>query len=360
MIDIINEYVKAGFSCTLLTGRLVVRNNPLHPSVKIGHIIRYNRVTTFKRLYTWTIAFLQIWSKILVKYRKDTLFIVSNPPFAPLLPLFVKNRFILLFFDIYPDVLSELGYLSRNSRIINWWEGFNSRVFVKAAGIFTITNGMKKVLSKYVDEKKIDVVSLWTDNEFLKPVSPHNNPFIEKHNLSGKFVVLYSGNLGLAGDVDVLLEVAAEITRNDIIFVIIGEGARKVRMQEKARSLNIENVVFLPWQPVNELTYSFSSADLAVVTLGKGASMLAIPSKLYNFLSVGAPLLCISPENSEVDNLISGYDCGRNFESSETKRIIAFIMEVAGNKSLHQQMKANSLKASAEFNSDNVIKLVVN
>ena len=89
--------------------------------------------------------------------------------------------------------------------------------------------------------------------------------------------------------------------------------------------MNIENVIFLPWQPASELTYSFSSASLAVVTLGKGASMLAIPSKLYNFFSVGAPLLCVSPENSEVDNLVSRYGCGRNFDSSEIEKMAAFI-----------------------------------
>jgi glycosyltransferase involved in cell wall biosynthesis len=354
MIDIINAYAESGYSCVLITGRLVVRNKPLHESVKIDWIIRYNRTKTFKRLLTWGIGTIQILVKILFKFNKDLLFIVTNPPFGPLIPLIVKNPYRLLIFDIYPDVISELGYLSENSRIIKWWRKSNKKVFSKAERIFTITESMKQVLLKYAGHHEVEVVPIWTDNTFLKPVDPIENTFLKTHNLSGKFIVMFSGNIGLSGGVDVLIDLAVKIKSNDIFFLIIGDGANKEMMNEKAIKLRLKNLLFFPWQPVTELPFSLSSASLAFIFLGAKTSKLVIPSKLFNFLSVGSPLLCVSPKGSEVEKLVTKYECGKNFEQDDIVEMAKFITDVSTNKELLTLMKKNSLKASENFSESNI------
>lgn len=358
MIDIINTYAEAGYSCILVTGRLVERNNLLHPTVKLERIIKYNRKTTFWRIFTWVLGFLQIWIKVTFKYKKEYLFIVSNPPLAPLLPMFTRNPFQLLIFDIFPDSLTKLGYLSEHSLIVKWWSKSNKKVFAKARCIVTITGSMKQVLQKYSLKNAVEVVSVWTDNTFLKPVDPRENPFLEKYKLSGKFIVLYSGNIGLAGDVDVLIDVAIKTKRDNILFLIIGDGAKKDLIQELVKKHNLKNVMVLPWQPITELPYSLSSADLAVISLGAKVSQLAIPSKLYNFLSVGAPLLCLTSKGSEVESLVTKYECGKNFEPNDIDGILNFILEVADNKELYNLMRSNSFKASKNFSSINVTKFL--
>ncbi len=354
MIDIINAYVTLGYSCVLVTGRLVVRNIKLHSSVRVEKIIKYNRTTTFRRLFTWIWGFLQIWIKVIFKFRNDLLFIVSNPPIATLLPLLVKNPYQLFILDIYPDALSELGYVSEKSFIIKWWAKSNKKVFKKALTIFTLSNGMQQVLQKYADDREVKVVSLWTDNSFFKPINPIENPFVKKHHLSEKFTVMYSGNFGLSGNVEVLLKVATELNRDDIVFLIIGAGAKKEMLKEESKKLGLSNVNFLPWQPATELPQIFSAANIAVITLGVKTSRLAVPSKLYNFLSVGAPLLCLVSPGSEVENLVTKYDCGKCFEPTDIKGIVDFIIEMKEKKEIYQLLKTNSLKASEDFISSNV------
>jgi glycosyltransferase involved in cell wall biosynthesis len=358
MIDIVNAYAQAGYICILITGRLVKRNTQLHPEVRIDRIIKYDRITTFKRLLTWGLGFLQIWLKIIIKYRKGSLFIVSNPPLAILLPLVVNNPFQLLIFDIYPDALTELGYRSENSLLVKWWRKANKYVYSRAKRIFTITDSMRQVLQKYAGNVLVEVVPVWTNNTFLKPVNPSENPFLKKHKLSDKFIVMYSGNLGLSGDVDVLVDVASEIKRDDIIFLIIGDGAKKQMIHEKAKKLDLKNFFLLPWQPVDDLPFSLSSASLAVISLGIKTSKLAIPSKIYNLFSVGAPLLCMTSKGSEVESLVKKYKCGKSFEPKDIRGMVNFIIEVADNKKLHSLMKANSLKASKDFNISNVKKFL--
>ncbi len=353
MIDILNAYSNAGHECVLITGRLNVRNNPLNPGIRLERIIKYNRTTTFQRLITWVIGFFQIWLKLIFRYRKDDLFIVSNPPFAPLLTLLAGNHFKLLIFDVYPDALTELGYFSERSFIIKTWGQANRRVFAKAGEIFTISESMRSLLAYYDEKALIKVVPLWTDNSFLRPLKPAENPFLHKYNLVEKFVVLYSGNIGLSGDVDVLVDIAAKVKREDIVFVIIGDGAKKAMIEQKVYDLGLESVIMLPWQLPSDLPYSLSSASLAVVSLGIRASKLAIPSKFVNYLSVGAPILSISSRDSEVSKLVTRYSCGRSFEPDDINGMAKFITNVADDKVLQSELRRNSMKASADFSSSN-------
>jgi len=358
MIDIINAYVKEGYSCVLVTGRLVERGTPLHSSVKVEKIIKYNRNSTFNRLFTWFWATIRILGILWIKYPKGKLFIVSNPPFAPLLPLVVKNPYSLLIFDIFPNALSESGILPDKSLIIQWWKKANKKVFTKADRIFTISEGMKQILHYYAKPKEVELVPIWTDNDFLKPVKPDNNIFISKHNLLNKFVVLYSGSIGLSGVVEMLVDIAAEIHNDNIVFVIIGEGVRKAQIKRKIMSLNLKNVLLLPWQSVKDLPYSLSSANLAVIGLGQKVSRLAIPSKLYSYLSVGAPILCFAENDSEISRFISEYRIGKTFDSTMKAEVIDYIELLEANPDECKFLSDNALLASKNFSSANVNKFL--
>lgn len=353
MIDIVNTHVSKGLQCVLITGRLVERNFRLDNSVKVIKITRYNRKSGFHRLLTWGIGFIQIWVTVLIKFRKDTLFIVSNPPIAPLLPIFVKNKFKLLIYDVYPDALSELGYLSKDSMLIKSWEKLNRKVYQRATRLYTITESMKMALTNYANINSITVVPLWTDNNFLKPIENEKNPFIKKHKLDGKFIVMYSGNLGLSSNPELLIELASVIDNEKIKFLIIGEGAKKQRLIEQAEKDGLRNVLFLPWQPANEIPYSFAAADLAVIFHGPGISKLAIPSKLYDFLSAGAPLFCVTSKESEVERLVENFNCGKSFLPDELKKMMNFILKLSDDKLMASNLSANSLEASKAFNISN-------
>ena len=171
-------------------------------------------------------------------------------------------------------------------------------------------------------------------------------------------MVLYSGNIVLAREVDVLIDVASRKKNGKIMFLIIGEGAKKEPMVRRVRELGLTNVIMLPYQPVDELPFSFSSAKLAVVVLGKGETKLAVPSKLYNYLSVGAPLLCLSSPGSEVQRLVETYQCGKNFNLENLDGISSYITYLAENPAIHTHLKQNSLNASLDFGGINVRKFL--
>jgi hypothetical protein len=358
MVNIINAYVKAGYSCILITGLLVERTEFLHKTVMVHKIIRYDNTSYFKRLFTWFVGAVRTIWLLKTHYRKDELFIVSNPPFASLYPLVVRNPFSLLIFDVYPDVIAELGILKKESFIIRQWEKANRSIYPKAQHIFTITDGMKNLLSKYALHSKIVVVPLWSDNEFLRKIPREENHFIRRHGLEDKFVVLYSGNIGLASDVEILAEVAKHITDKDILFIVIGEGARKTFLETKVKKEKISNLNILPWQQVSELPFSLSAGNLAVVSLNQNASRLAIPSKLFSVLSIGIPILGIAGKDSDLYQFIEKNEIGKCFQSDSIMDIAGYIQEIKDHPWIGEKLSANAVSISQKYTRKNVTRFL--
>lgn len=354
MVDIINQYAPHYEECILLTGLLNPRNNQLQEKVKIEPIITYNRQSTARRLFTWTCGTIQVLLKLWFRHRKAELFIVSNPPFSTLIPLVSSHSFSLLIYDIYPDALVEYRILKENSPLVKMWKWANRKVFAKAKKIFTITESMQLCLERYISEpNRIKVVPVWTDNRFFSPIAKKENPFIRDMGLEDKFVVLYSGNLGYTHDVEILVELAAQATRPELYFLIIGEGDKQKLVQDKIALYNLQNCRWLPWQPTEMLPYSLSAADLAVVTLGREASKLSIPSKTFNFMSVGVPILTIADPFSELSQLVKRHEMGANYRPDAVAAMLQFIEQLLDNPDYHDQLKVNARKASQSYGPDN-------
>lgn len=360
MVDIINQFTEDGYRCDLITGLLVERNRPLSKEVKVHKIIRYDNTTTFRRVFTWVWGTVQIFFLVLFSFRKAHLFIVSNPPMAVLIPRIVPNSFSLLIFDVYPDAITDLGILKKKSFIIKIWKKANQRVYSRAENVFTITEGMKESLMSYVRNKNIKVVPLWADNEFLSRISREENIFIKSHSLEGKFVVLYSGNIGISNDVEVLAEVAKLINNENVIFMIIGGGARKKHLEEKVENESLKNIIILPWQDVEYLPYTLSAANIGVVTLGKGASKLAVPSKIFSLLSVGVPIMGIAAQDSDLNNFIEAINTGKCFLPEDIEGMAQYIMRLADNPKQCEDLSNNALHASCLFTRKNAISFVQN
>ena len=359
MIDIIHTFGKHFTDNVLIAGTINPRNNPLGNQVVIEKIVPINRKSTLKRLISWSLGFLKTLYLVKTKYRNAHLFLTTNPPFAPLIPLFCSNSYTLLVYDVYPDVLTEFKILRKDSFFVKLWQNANRKVYAKADQLFTISEGMKSCMEFYSGDRMVKVVPVWTDNKFLKPISKKENPFVISQGLENKFVVLYSGNLGYTHDLDVIIEIAAKIKHTDLFFLIIGEGDKKSQLQQKISDHGLTNCRILPLQPIEILPYSLATADLGIVSLGKGASMLSVPSKTFNLMSVGVPLLCIASKESELSGLVQKHEIGKCFASDEVTAMIEFTESLADNPSYHKTLCENALKASKQYGSENAEKFTI-
>jgi glycosyltransferase involved in cell wall biosynthesis len=239
--------------------------------------------------------------------------------------------------------------LNKNHFIVKWWEKVNVKVLDNAYRLITIGEGMKSKISSYVSPDKIEIISCWTDSEFLKPVPKSKNKFIVDNKFEGKFLVLYSGNLGVTHDVEILVYLAELSKRNNLHFIIIGEGDKKRFIADLIQERKLSNIDLLSWQPVEMLPFSLSAADIAVVTLGTGASLMSVPSKLYDTMAVGSPLLIISEPEAEMARIVEDHNIGRSFQNGQLEEMLDFIYELMDNSETYLNFRENALAASKHF-----------
>ncbi len=350
-VDVCNAFAKKYDEVKIIAGRVSSYPRSLDPKIEVIPICKYNKSSIAKRLYSWIKGSLQI-----KKYLKnldssvDVLYF-TNPPMSYLWADKMKNKFGIVEYDIYPDALRNVKC---PSFIINWWSKRNKQIFKRASGIITLGEGMKEQLTKYCEPEIIKVIHNWGAQNNAQLVNEEDNVFVKKHNLKGKFIVLYSGNIGYTHNVESIIDMAEKLKgNNDIVFVIIGEGGKKETLIKMAKDKSLDNVLFSDYLPSEDVKYSMSCANLGVVTLTKETALVSVPSKTYNLLSYGIPLLNISTPDSELGKIITQTGCGESFEPDDIAGISKYINSCISNKTVYEKYRQSAKKAGKMFTSAN-------
>lgn len=362
MVDIVNAYVQSGKydRMELFAGEINIRPSVPDSSVHVIKTVKYDKSSTLKRLLTWVGAFVHLLWVVWRRSKHCHLVLVSNPPLNVFVPLFTRKKFSFIVYDLYPDSLFSQGFVKRNSFLGRWWMTENKQIFAKADCVFTLSEDMKKAVAQYVAEDKIKIVYNWAHNEHIRPIDKKENVFLTDLKLQDKFIVLYSGNMGMTHDIDVLVDVADRLKENEKIhFLFIGEGAKKAVVEEKVARYGLKNCSVLPYQPLEVLPYSMGAADLAVVTTDAKQSGLSVPSKTYTYLATGAALLCLAEDNTELARLTRERRIGRCFVSQDLGGIAGYILQMVSDRRLLQEYKDNSRKTSLMYTPENAQQYVL-
>jgi colanic acid biosynthesis glycosyl transferase WcaI len=268
------------------------------------------------RLMAWNIYTAGALLNLLSLGQKDVLFL-RTPPLQLGVPAFWAKRLkaarvLLNVQDIHPDLAIESGIL-KNPAGIRFAKSLERWVYGLADRIVVISDGFREnLLAKGVPGPKMEVIPNWVDTEFLRPLEK-DNPVSRKLGLAGKFVVLYSGTISISSNLALerVLDAAKVLApERDVLFVIVGEGLKKEALRARVRTLGLSNVAFLPFQPYRDLPALLASADVLLVPLDKEKSRLSVPSKLYNFMAAGRPILGLATPDSEVAAILRDRECG--------------------------------------------------
>jgi glycosyltransferase involved in cell wall biosynthesis len=345
-IDVANAFNEEYDEVVVMYGLNRVTERNFHPDIKIQKTITYNRSSTLKRLWTWGVCTVHLFYLLHFKYRGYHVLYYTNPPMSYFNALIFPNPFSIVVFDTYPDALRLIG-IKESSYIYRFWKNVNKKVFAKAIQIITLSEGMKEQLGNYVDTKKIKAVSVWSASDTFKPIAKESNPFLKTHNWIDKFIVLYSGNMGIGHKLEVLIDIAKQLEeKKEILFLFVGEGAKKNTLIDLVNKNELENVHFLTWQDAETLPYSLAAGDIAVVALEPEATHASVPSKTFNYMAVGAPILAIGSIGSELEKLIHMHDIGFYTSGDELDEIGSYILELISNREKAQEVSSKSFNTS--------------
>jgi len=358
MIDIVNAFAQKFDKVALIAGSIRVQHAPLDNRVEYSKIIRYNRGSLLKKVFSWFWGTAQVFFLVVFKYRKYEIFYVTVPPTAYLLSYFLKRNFSVLVYDVYPDVLKTFNIRETNL-IYKLWRFLNKKVFIKAYKIFTLSEGMAELLGQYAQRDKIIVIPNWPSDLF-RPIDKKYNRFLLENHLLDKFIILYTGNIGYTHNVEVLIEAARKLrNENEVLFLIGGRGRKKEAIRKMVVDYKLANCKIIPFQAADMVPFLLAAADIVVVALNDEVVSASFPSRIYNFLAVGSPLLGIVHQKSEINELISKYNNGKSFDSVDINGMSNFILKLKSDKRLHAEYSNNSFKASKNFTRENA-KLYLN
>jgi colanic acid biosynthesis glycosyl transferase WcaI len=196
-------------------------------------------------------------------------------------------------------------------------------------------------LTKGVPDRKISVIPNFVDTEFVRPL-PKRNKFSERLGLADKFVVMHSGNLGYVYDFDSLLDAAAMLAgEKEILFLIVGGGVAKAELERKAAQLELDNLRFLPFQPHEHLPWLRASADVPVSLYKAGSVRYSMPSKIYEIMASGRPLLASADAASDVSQLVERAGCGICVEPENPRQLADAILRLHRDPDLREEMGRN-------------------
>jgi colanic acid biosynthesis glycosyl transferase WcaI len=168
----------------------------------------------------------------------------------------------------------------------------------------------RRLEAKGAAAERLRVIPNWVDTRFLE-AKPRENDWSRKVGLTDRFVVMHSGNVGFAQDLDTVVRSATFLRDlDDLAIAVIGDGARLAELMELADLLEVDRVRFLGYQPREVLPYSLSSAHVHVVGLAAGLAGYVVPSRIYGVLAVGRAVIAAADAESETAELVSRIGCG--------------------------------------------------
>jgi colanic acid biosynthesis glycosyl transferase WcaI len=343
-VDITTALAETGRAVTVYCGKdpyvAVLKDeykDPRHAGVKIRYVPRYRFGRRKKKGLMGQVWFSTVTAMMLLTRRRPTMLMVqTNPPLIviaiSIVAFIFRRPLVIIAQDLYPEVMIAHGMIAARGP----WGRILGSVFALAYShaerVVSLGPRMtSRLVEKGVASERILEISNWATGD-LRVVRGAANDLIPAWNLSGKFVLLYSGNLGVAHDMSTVINAISKCRAAlpNLRLVILGQGSRLIEAQSLAKRLAVDDIVsFRDLVPAGMLPQSLGMADLALVTLLPGFEGLVVPSKILGHMARGIPTLYVGPDDGDVATLIADSGGGLAVRNGEVEQLASRLVLLA-------------------------------
>lgn len=351
MTELAERLVEVGHEVRVVTAMPNYPERKIYPEYrgKLYHTEKRNGVT-IQRCYVWIrpnpglvtrmlldgsfvlLSFLQA----LRGWRPD-LILSTSPSLPACVPVAILRWLyscpvVLNLQDILPEAAVQTGLLS-NPLGIRIFEALEKFAYFSASKISVITDGfVDNLTAKGVPAEKLICISNWVDVNFIKPLPKAGNSFRRTHQLEGKFVVLYSGNIARTQGVRTIIRAADQLRDiTDIAFVIVGEESQLMELDELRQELGVNNVLMLPFTPRKQLPEMLAAADVCLIMQKRNMVGFNMPSKTQILLASGRPVIASVPGAGTTAKAIRKSGGGMVVEPEHPTELAKAIVELYNN-----------------------------
>lgn len=277
----------------------------------------FGKSTIIARMIDFVLFYMLALIKVLSIRKPDVIVPFSTPPFIALVGWMLKVvkrcKTVYWVMDLYPDVPIAFGLIKPDRFSARALEKIHRFIFNHSDCSVVLGRCMRdRLIGKGVNPQKIEMIPPWADIDELAPLPRDTNPLRVEWCLQDKLIVMYSGNLGLAHDIDTMRgAMEALISRDDVRFVFVGGGKHMSQLQTYCEAHGLSNALFKPYQPREEIRASLSLADLHLISQADAMTGLLVPSKLYGIMAAGRASVFIGKAEAEVGRVLEETGSGR-------------------------------------------------
>ncbi len=282
------------------------------------------------------LSFRLIWKSARLIKRNDVVLVVTNP--APIIFLmgilkkFKGFRLCFLAHDLFPENLVIAGVVKNTNPIYKTTLRLFNYAYRRADRIIVIGRDMEKTMKGKIrgSDAIIRYIPNFADVDFIRPMPKETNEMANKLGLTGKFVILFTGNIGRAQDIENILKAMKLLKEQPHIHLLmIGEGAKFKTARDLIKKYNLENVTLLDSIDRTWSNDFLNAGDAGLVSLQPGRKGIGIPSKTYTYLAAGKPIIGVVDRDSEVEMLIRETNCGWWIEPGDPQKTAELFRKIS-------------------------------
>lgn len=310
----------------------------LKRSNSIGRLINY-----FSFTFSVAINFME-----LKKYK--SIMVYSNPPILPFIAAmankFFGTKIIFVSYDIYPEIAQVTNITSTDSLMSKFMRKLNKSIFKHVNHVVALSNEMKEYLLKSratLSSTQITVIPNWYEDKGVTEFSESfNNKLFRGIKREDNLVVSYFGNMGIAQDLDTLLD-TIRLLKNDngVQFIFAGHGNKMEHLKMTVRSEGLNNVNIFDFLHDQDFQDALNISDCFVVSLAEGLTGLAVPSKTYSYMMAGKPIIAVIGEESDIAKDLHSNNAGYSIQVGESRKFFNAIQALRNDKEKRVLMGRN-------------------
>ena len=324
-----------------------------YKEVNISYLFgtNFSKDNLLGRLVNYITFSFSLFLKLLFSKEKCSIFTVTNPPILGALVMAAcylrKRKFIYIILDVYPDGLIRVGKMSEKNLVSIIWKKINRLILEKAEKIIVLGRDMLDwvMITNSNVRDRIQYIPHWQNEDIFHYIPYNENPFVIEHNIHDKFVVQYSGNMGMWHDMQIFARASKNLENDGVTFFFIGDGIRRKELFREWNDKVPSNTEVLPYQPKEKIGESIAGCHVALISLREGLQGMAVPCKIYGILAAGIPVIAMVPENSEIGLIIREENCGFVISPNDLDGLINAILKLKSDEKLRTAMGKNGRKA---------------
>lgn len=319
--------------------------------IKVFHIPLKKYKSTLLRMFSFI-----YWHKMsfivgLFLKRPDIILTPSPPLSSGLLAILLAKlkgaKTIYNVQEIYPDLLINLGHL-KNTFLINLLKKLERFVYNSSAAVTIIDKQFYNIIRPRIKQKSsLHIIPNFVDTDLYVTESSTKLPaeFLSKPGFTN---MLYAGNIGLAQEWDLVLNVAKDIRGESITIWIIGEGVKKEYLKSQIEKHELSNIKLLPYQDRKYMPAINLFADFHFIAMDKSMENEGFPSKVYSIMASGRPMVVVSSKNTPIISLLNETNASLLVTDHSLSGFKNAVLKLAGDKDLQISLGANGRKVIEE------------